>query len=156
MAVVPDDEEPSQPIPDLTRWLGRSGTLVTSPARRCRQPGAPVDGRLGPWDLGDWAGRPLEQLDLARWRTDADFDAHGGESLRALAARAAALMDEWHAATGRLAAVTHAAVIKAMVVHALRAPVEAVWDIDVRPASVTELHHHRSGWRVTRMSCRRP
>jgi broad specificity phosphatase PhoE len=63
---------------------------------------------------------------------------------------------EWHELTGRLAAVTHAAVIKAMVVQALHAPTEAVWDVDVPPASVTELHATSTGWRLTRLSCRQP
>lgn len=63
------------------------------------------------------------------------------------------LLDEWHRRDGRVVAVTHAAVVKAMVVHALRAPLEAVWDLDVRPASVTELHATSTGWRLTRLSC---
>lgn len=153
---MPGDEPAVGPLPDLTGWLGRSGTVVTSPARRCTQPGAPVDARLGPWDLGDWTGRPFDGLDLGGWRTDAGYDAHGGESLVAVHARAAGLLDDWHGRAGRLAAVTHAALIKAMVVHALRAPVEAVWDVDVRPASVTELHSTPTGWRLTRLSCRQP
>ena len=153
---MPDDEVAAGPLPDLTGWLGRSGTVLTSPARRCRQPGAAVEPRLGPWDLGQWTGRPFDQLDLHAWRNDSSFDAHGGESLVALQARTAGLLTEWHALAGRLAAVTHAAVIKAMVVHALGAPVEAVWDIDVRPASVTELHAASTGWRLTRLCCRQP
>lgn len=153
---MPDDEPAADPLPDLTGWLGRSGTVVTSPARRCAQPGAPVDSRLGPWDLGDWTGRPFDGLDLEDWRSDPAYDAHGGESLVALHTRAAGVLDDWHGRSGRLAAVTHAAVIKVMVVHALRAPVEAVWDVDVLPASVTELHAISTGWRLTRLSCRQP
>ena len=153
---MPDDEPAAGPLPALTPWLGRSGTVVTSPARRCVQPAAAVELRLGPWDLGRWTGRPFDELDLSAWRNDPDFDAHGGESLTALRDRAADLLTEWHALTGRLAAVTHGALIKAMVVHALGAPVQAVWDIDVRPASVTELHATSTGWRLTRLSCRQP
>ena len=153
---MPDDDVAAGPLPDLTGWLGRSGTVVTSPARRCLQPGAAVEPRLGPWDLGQWTGRPFDELDLHGWRSDPSFAAHGGESLVALGARAAGLLTEWHDRTGRLAAVTHGAVIKAMVVHALGAPLQAVWDVDVRPASVTELHATSTGWRLTRLSCRQP
>ena len=153
---MPDDEVAAGPLPDLTGWIGRSGTLVTSPARRCMQPGAAVEPRLGPWDLGAWTGRPFDELDLPAWRSDPSFDGHGGESLVALHDRVAGLLVEWHRLTGRLAAVTHAAVINTMVVQALGAPVQAVWDIDVRPASVTELHATSTGWRVTRLSCRQP
>ena len=153
---MPDDEVATGQLPDLTGWLGRSGTVVTSPARRCVQRGAAVEPRLGPWDLGQWTGRPFGELDLDGWRGDPAFAAHGGESLVALRARVADLLTEWHELTGRLAVVTHAAVIKAMVVHALGAPVQAVWDVDVRPASVTELHATSIGWRLTRLSCRQP
>lgn len=154
--MVPDDEVAAGPLPDLSGWLGAGGTLLTSPARRCAQPGAVVEPRLAPWDLGAWAGRPFDELDLAGWRSDPTFAAHGGESLVALAARVAGLLDDWHDLPGRRAAVTHAALIKAMVVHALGAPLASVWDVDVRPASLTELHATASGWRLTRLSCRHP
>lgn len=156
LPVVPEDEPASGPLPDLTRWLGSTGQIVTSPAQRCRQLDAAVESRLAPWDLGRWAGQPFDQLDLATWRTDTSFDGHGGESLVALSARTAELLSDWHQRSGRTAAVTHAAVIKAMVVHALRAPMDAVWDLDVRPASVTELHATATGWRLTRLSCPSP
>lgn len=154
--VVPADEPAVGPLPDLSRWLGRSGSVVTSPARRCAVAGAESDPRLGPWDLGEWVGQPFDQLDLAGWRADPGYDVHGGESLLALADRAAALLAGWHDHSGRLVAVTHAALIKALVVQALNAPLVAVWDIDVLPGSVTELHATPQGWRLTRLSCRQP
>jgi len=153
-AVVPADEPAAEPLPDLNGWLGRSGTVVTSPARRCRIGCVPVDPRLRAWDLGDWTGRPLGDLDLVSWRTDPAFAGHGGESLLALAERVRALLADWRGDSGRLAVVTHAPVIKMAVVQALHAPVETVWDLDVPPASSTELHSTPSGWRVTRVSCR--
>jgi broad specificity phosphatase PhoE len=103
---------------------------------------------LRPWDLGSWTGRPLADLDLAAWRGDPGYDAHGGESLLALIARVGTLLEQWHGLHVRLVAVTHAAVIKAAVVHALGAPAAATWDLDVHPGSTTELHPTRSGWRV--------
>jgi broad specificity phosphatase PhoE len=152
--VVPADEPALAPLPDLTGWLGRSGCVVTSPAGRCRVADAPVDARLGPWDLGEWTGRPLRDLDLLAWRTDPAFAGHGGESLLAMSERVRLLLADWHRRPGRLAAVTHAPVIKLAVVQALRAPVQAVWDLDVAPGSTTELHSTPSGWRVTAVSCR--
>ncbi len=116
--------------------------------------GAPVEPRLGPWDLGTWTGRPWSELDLASWRTDPAYEAHGGESLTDLAARVSGLLHDWSSRSGRLAAVTHGAVIKAAVVHALAAPVAAVWHLDVSPGSLTELHATASGWRVTRVGGR--
>ncbi len=90
-----------------------------------------------PWDLGTWTGRPWHELDLESWRADPSYNAHGGESLIALLARVRALLDEWHTRPGRVAAVTHAAVIKAAVVHALRAPIEAMWQLTWAPSALT-------------------
>ena len=152
--MVPADEPAVAALPDLTAWLGRSGRAVTSPAQRCRLAGAPVDPRLRPWDLGDWTGRPLSELDLLGWRADPAFAVHGGESLSALSHRVRGLLADWHSRTGRLVAVTHAPLIKVAVVQALQAPVQAVWDLDVAPGSTTELHRTSTGWRVTAVSCR--
>lgn len=130
---------------------------MTSPARRCVQPDGEVEASLGPWDLGAWTGRQLgdlDQDDLIAWRSDPAFAGHGGESLVAVHARVAALLERWHGDEGRLVAVTHAAVVKAAVVCALRAPVTAVWDIDVHPGSATELHVTSTGWRVVRVNDR--
>ena len=151
---MPADEEALEPLPDFGNWIGRTGKIITSPARRCRLPGTPVDSRLGAWDLGCWSGRPFYAVNLATWRNDASYDGHGGESLVSLSDRVGQLLDEWHDETGRVVAITHAAVIKAMVVHALRAPVEAAWDVDVSPGSMTELHATSGGWRVVRVNCR--
>ena len=154
--MVPADEEALAPL-DLADLVGRRGRVVTSPARRCRVEGADVDSRLGPWDLGAWHGRDLTGLasdDLAAWRSDPSWSGHGGESLDALVARAASLLASWHDLDGRLVAVTHAAVVKAAVVVALRSPVDAAWDVDVAPATVTELRPTERGWRVTRVGAR--
>jgi len=130
-------------------WLGRAGQVVTSPAARCRVPGAPVDADLGPWDLGAWAGKPLADLpDLAEWRRDPAWAGHGGESLLDLQRRTAGFLDRWHSRPGRWAAITHAGVIRAAVTHVLRAPAAAAWDLDISPSSSTELHTTSGGWRV--------
>lgn len=152
---LPADEPAGAPLPDLTGWLGRHGQVVTSPARRCQLPGATVEPDLGPWDLGRWTGLPLAEVpDLARWRAEPSWAGHGGESLEDVQRRVAALLGRWHSRPGRWAAVTHAAVIRAAVLHALRAPAGAAWDLDVAPGSVTELHSTAGGWRVVRVGCR--
>ncbi len=73
-------------LPDLTAWLGRSGRTVTFPPQHCRLAGTPVDPQLRPCNLGEWSGRPLNEIDLLGWRTDPAFG-HGGESLLALSDR---------------------------------------------------------------------
>lgn len=151
---MPDDEEAVGALPDLGGWLGRAGRVVTSPARRCRVAGAPVEPALRPWDLGTWTGRPLAELDLAAWRADPAYDAHGGESLLDLGARVSGLLAQWRHLDGRLVAVTHAAVIRWVVVLALRCPADAVWDVDVHPGSTTELHRTATGWRLVHLNLR--
>lgn len=152
-ARLPLDEPAERDLADLTGHLGRSGSLLTSPALRCRVPGGEVEPRLGPWDLGRWAGLPLAEIpELPAWRTDPAYDGHGGESTLALAARVAGLLASWHDRDGRVVAVTHAAVIRLAVLHALGAPVEAAWQLDIAPGSVTELHAAPGGWRVARVN----
>ena len=150
--VVPADEPATAAVPDLTRWLGRAGSTLTSPARRCRVVGAPVEPQLRAWDLGRWAGQPWEGLELTAWRADPAWAGHGGESLLALHGRVAALLAQWHGRSGRLAAVTHGAVVKAAVVSALQAPADAAWNLDIAPGSLTELHATATGWRVVRVN----
>ena len=151
---MPDDEPATGSLPDVSVWLGRSGRVVTSPARRCRVPGAPVEQRLRPWDLGNWRGRPLADCDLTAWQADPTYDRHGGESLMALRDRVSSLLEAWHGLEVPVAAVTHAAVIKVAVVLAMQAPIAASWRLDVHPGSTTELHPAGAGWRIVHVNHR--
>ena len=111
---------------------------------------------LAECDFGAWAGRTLarrcEPAAARAWMTDPDAAPHGGESLRAFAARVAAWLDGQAAADGRAVAITHGGVVKAAIVHALGAPLEAFWRIDVAPLALTELHAHDGRWTVTRVT----
>ncbi|HVM27902.1 MAG TPA: histidine phosphatase family protein [Mycobacteriales bacterium] len=127
-----------------------------SPTRRAAVDGAQIDPRLGSWDLGSWSGGLLEDLpaaDLAAWRRDPDWAAHGGESLRTLHERVGAVLRDWHGASGRRVASTHAGVVRSAVLWALQAPLAASWDVDVQPSSGTELHSTPTGWRLVRLGC---
>jgi broad specificity phosphatase PhoE len=134
-----------------------------SPALRCRQTAeaaglvaAAVDGALAECDFGAWAGRALTDIDeddAALWMTDADARPHGGESLRAFAARVSSWLDAQARLSGRAIAVTHGGVVKAAVAHALGAPLDAFWRIDAAPLSLTELHAHDGRWTLTRCNC---
>ena len=79
--------------------------------------------------------------------------AGGGETLRAFAARVAEWLDEQVGCDGPVAAITHGGVVKAALVHALGAPLEAFWRIDAAPLTVSELHAHDGRWTVTRVNC---
>ena len=85
--------------------------------------------------------------------TDPDAAPHGGEPLRAFVARVAAWLDDQATGRGAAAAITHGGVVKAALVHAVGAPLNAFWQIDVAPLSITELHAHDGRWTVSRVNC---
>ncbi len=139
--------------------------LLCSPALRCAQTAAAAglaDARAEPslaeCDFGAWAGRSLAEihaddpLAAGAWMTDPAACPHGGESLRAFSERVASWLDEQARLDGRAVAITHGGVVKAAVVHALAAPLDAFWRIDVSPLSITELHAHDGRWTVTRVN----
>jgi broad specificity phosphatase PhoE len=141
--------------------LPRRCEVFSSPAMRCRETAevaelAPeLDEALAECDFGAWMGRWLADVepDGARaWMLDPDAAPHGGETLRAFAARVAAWLDAQAEREGVAAAITHGGVVKAAVVHALDAPLRAFWQIDAAPLSLTELHAHDGRWTVARLN----
>jgi broad specificity phosphatase PhoE len=135
--------------------------VVCSPAARCLQTAeaagleARVDTVLAECDFGCWAGLRLADVDAdgARaWMLDPDAAPHGGETLRAFAARVARWLDGEAYRDGTAVAITHGGVVKAAVAHALGAPLEAFWRIDAAPLSITELHAHDGRWTVARVN----
>lgn len=112
---------------------------------------ATPEGALRDADAGAWAGRhaaaiAAEDPDaLAAWLREPDASPPGGESARAVLARVGAWMDGL--GEGRFVVVTHAAVVRAAIVHALGAPPHAGLRIDLAPLSRTVLS--RNGpWRM--------
>jgi broad specificity phosphatase PhoE len=140
--------------------------VVSSPALRCMQT-ARAAGLARPaaqpaiaeCDFGSWAGRSLADVHEAdaaaavAWMTEPSSRPHGGESLTAFAARVGAWLDAQASGEGCCVAITHGGVVKAAVVRALDAPIEAFWRIDARPLAITELHAHDGRWTVTRVNC---
>jgi broad specificity phosphatase PhoE len=84
--------------------------------------------------------------------TDPAARPHGGEALTTFAARVGAWLDTQAEGGGRTIAVTHGGVVKAAVVRALGAPIDAFWRIDVAPLRVTELHAHDGRWTVASLN----
>jgi broad specificity phosphatase PhoE len=140
--------------------------VICSPSLRCAQTAAAaglavdvVEPRIAECDFGAWTGRTLEEIEPAEsrlWMTDPDAAPHGGESLRAFAARVSAWLDEQATRDGAAMAITHGGVVKAAVIHALGAPVESFWRVDASPLAVTELHAHNGRWTVTRTNAPLP
>ena len=131
---------------------------LCSPALRCRQTAAAaglepavIEPAIAECDFGSWAGRTLAEIDVSdseavrRWITDPAARPHGGESLLDVRERVGAWLGSLQ---GSVVAVTHAGVIKAAVVHALGAPIEAFWRVTPDPLSVTELVRRCATWEL--------
>lgn len=140
--------------------LRRVDHARASPALRARQTAeamrieAAPDPGLRDLDVGRWAGRRLSDLHreepdaVALWLADPAAAPHGGETLVDLRSR----VGDWLGAAGRLGghmlAVTHPAVIRVAILHALDAPMAAFWRIDVVPLSVSVLTGHAGIWNL--------
>ncbi|MGK9234832.1 histidine phosphatase family protein [Inquilinus limosus] len=142
----------------LRSALRRADRAWTSPALRARQTAAALgldaaeEPLLRDGDHGRWAGRRLEEVQaeepqgVAAWLADPDAAPHGGESLSDVLRRAASWLDARAGDRGRGIAVTHAAVIRAAILHALGAPASSFWRLDIAPLSATELSHDGRRW----------
>jgi broad specificity phosphatase PhoE len=154
-AAFPDDD-PIETTPEPAAL--RADIYLTAPETSCCQTAkalgltAAVEDALRDCDYGDWHGQTLDDLTatdpdaVTRWLTDPAAAPHGGESTLDLIARAAAWLDALPSGHHKIVAVTHAAVIKAAVVHAILATPQSFWRIDVPPLSHTVLSGHPGRW----------
>jgi broad specificity phosphatase PhoE len=167
-AAFPGDE----PVPEhetaritAMNWKALASAQVWSgPEQRTRQTsqalGLPVtvDVSLQDCDYGHWRGRTIEQLQaddsegVLTWLRDPSAAPHGGESLEKLVSRVGNWMDKRQAAK-RVIAVTHPAVIRAAIVHALQIPVHTFWRIDIAPLTLTDLRFNNRVWTVRSSGC---
>ncbi|MDX8454607.1 histidine phosphatase family protein [Mesorhizobium sp. VK9D] len=142
----------------LAASLRRADRVWTSPALAARRTAealgldATVEQLLAEQDFARWAGKGFEEVQaqdpegMAAWLADADAAPHGGESLAAVARRGAALMERLAGESGHTIALTHAAPIRAAMVHVLGAPLSSVWKIDIEPLSLTEFRSDGRRW----------
>ncbi|EJZ17027.1 phosphoglycerate mutase [Rhizobium sp. Pop5] len=138
--------------------LPRADRIFTSPALRTRQTAtalrldAGIDPALRDCDHGRWAGRPIvtigseEPENLEIWMSDPQAAPHGGESLFDLRTRVAGWMDAQSTLGGHVIAVSHAAIIRAAVVHVLQAPLSSFWLIDVGPLAIVRMTSDGRRW----------
>lgn len=134
-------DEPLERTPSLDPLP--ADLAVSSPATRCLQTAVALgltpttDDRLRDCDYGRWTGLTLAELsstepaNVEAWLTDPSAAPHGGESIVDLLARVGGWLDSLP--DGRTVAVTHPSVIKAAIVHAIRATPESFWRIDIGP-----------------------
>ena len=152
-------EKPAVPASGIVASLRRADRSWTSPALCARQTAAAlalapaVDPDLRDCGYGRWAGRPLRDVEaaepdaIAMWLTDPTAAPHGGESFAYVRRRIAAWLDQRIGENGHGVVVTHAAVIRCAILHAIGAPEPSFWHIDIAPLSNAELRHDGSRWR---------
>lgn len=139
--------------------------LVSSPMQRCRETVAPLtearpellpvhdEERLAECDYGDWSGRKLAELadeplmtTVQQHPSAAEFP--GGESMRAMQARAVEAVREWnvrieaeHGADALYAMCSHGDIIKSVVADALGMHLDLFQRIAVGPCSLTVIRY---------------
>lgn len=106
-------------------------------------------------DYGRWRGQRLSDIAagepdaLARWLGEPDAAPHGGESVIAVIDRVGTWLDGLAGSSGTVVAITHASIMRAAMVHALGAPADAYFRIEIAPLSLLELRRSNRGWTWT-------
>ncbi|WP_028808098.1 histidine phosphatase family protein [Streptomyces canus] len=158
---APLDERALHRVRAVTGTLPRAATRCSAPSRRCTETARtlgwePVTPQpaLRDLDMGSWYGRTLDEVaatdpsGLASWLTDPAAAPHGGESVARMCDRVAVWLDALPSDAGRVLAVVEQAAARAAVVHALGAPHQAFWRIDVPPLSTVELTGRAGRWNL--------
>ncbi|MBF4162840.1 histidine phosphatase family protein [Nocardioides acrostichi] len=150
------------------RWvathLPETGAVVASPLRRTAQTAEHVAPRLevgavetdpgfAEMEFGAWEGLTFAEVAerdpeaLAAWRASSDVAPPGGESFASARARVLAARDHLLARRdgGTTAVVTHVTPIKLLVADALGAPLEALYRMELSPASITVIGYDARG-----------
>jgi broad specificity phosphatase PhoE/ribonuclease HI len=137
--------------------------LVSSPVRRTRETAEILAGFLdleieeepgiAEMEFGTWDGMSFTEVhekwpdEISSWLGDLESAPHGGESFRAVEKRVLEGRDRIVASyAGRtVVCVSHVTPIKTLVADALGAPLEAVYRMELAPASVTVISYFRGG-----------
>ncbi|WP_192756743.1 histidine phosphatase family protein [Actinopolymorpha pittospori] len=85
---------------------------------------------------------------VAAWLGSPAAAPHGGESVLDLIARAGDWLENLRGGPRRVLAVSHAAVIRAAIVHAIRATPESYWRVNVAPLTRTVLTGEAGRWNL--------
>ena len=140
-------------------WLAplaeRVNAVVASPVRRAHESGELLAERLGrtletdpgfaEMEFGTWDGLTFDEVAaserpaLEKWLGSVDERPGGGESLRMIQDRVLAALDRLleTRAGGTLVVASHVTPIKVVVAEALQSPLESLFRMELRPASVT-------------------
>jgi broad specificity phosphatase PhoE len=159
----PLDERAATAARRLAGLLRQAEHVRTSPALRAKQTAAALaleateDAMLRDCDYGRWAGRRMSDVQeqepeaMRAWLTDVEAAPHGGEPLAAVLDRAARWLDSCSQFTGHVVAITHAAVVRAAIVHAIGAPSASFWRLDIEPLGLSDLRWNDGLWTLRAM-----
>jgi broad specificity phosphatase PhoE len=119
---------------------------------------ATIDPLLRDCDYGRWAGSKLADLQtrepeaVAAWLSDPTATPHSGESVLDLLSRASAWLENRVGDSGHSVAITHPAIVRAAIIHAIHANPVSFWRIDIAPLSRTKLSRSGTQWRLRSIS----
>lgn len=158
----------------LPGLVGRLATkpadaVLSGPLERAIATATPIAARLGlalqvapeldELDYGEWTGRSFDDLAHdSRWAAwNAYRSGHrppGGESMLEVQARVVGLVERLRRLhpDGRVVLVSHADVIRALVLHALGLPLDLFLRIEVEPGSISVLQVEDWGARLLRLN----
>ncbi|MFL6107896.1 MAG: bifunctional RNase H/acid phosphatase [Marmoricola sp.] len=164
----PLNEEGREQIRATGQWLaplaGTIDALITSPVRRTAESAEilgtqfglepTVEAGIAEMEFGAWDGLSFSQIqenhpdDLASWLGSLDSAPTGGESFRVVEERVIAGRDRILADhTGQtVLVISHVTPIKTLVADALGAPLDAIYKMELSPASVTVISYFRGGY----------
>lgn len=164
----PLNDEGRAQVAETAAWLephaAEIDAVVSSPVQRTHQSAeilADVLGKevelepgIAEMEFGAWDGKTFGEVaeehpdDLSSWLGDLDYAAGGhGESFRVVEKRVLEGRDRLVAsyAGKNVVAVSHVTPIKTLVADALGAPLEAVFRMELAPASVTVISYFTGG-----------
>ncbi|WP_043455043.1 histidine phosphatase family protein [Streptomyces fulvoviolaceus] len=160
-ADAPLDERALRGVRTAVGSLPAADARCTGPSQRCKQTAqalgwdaVTVEPALRDLDLGSWQGRTPDEIatvdgiGLAVWMSDPTATPHGGESVTAACHRIATWLDSLPADAGRVLAVVEQSTARAALVHALGAPHQSFWRIDVPPLSAVHLTGRDGRWNL--------
>jgi len=143
-----DCEDPQPVAEQLKRLLPTGTPVISSPLQRARKLAlaldsqAQIDERLSEINFGDWEGQPwsnINRADLDAWAADVlDFTPPGGESVTNLQRRAINFVSTLE--TPRVALVTHAGILRALIGHYRQLPVSQWTQLKFEFGQMTELN----------------
>lgn len=114
--------------------------------------GAVIASELRDIDYGQWCGRSIREISLQdeiafqSWLQGAP--APGGESLESLVDRITKWLDGRHGELGKTAAVASPAVLRALVIATLNAPLQSYARLDVKALSILQITSDGKRWNI--------